>query len=191
MNYTWGYIKNAILSKLDMQEQEASLQGLTSRFYIYANEVITQVSSSLKPKYKHAIFVITEENVNTELTMPSDFVSWGADMNYKIVNGRREEYFDTMYIGYNKLTFSECGVYHISYNARWFMFLKDMQDGVNLVDVPIDILECIPSYVAHQCYKIDDETKAAIFRQEYEMFLARLDDSQYMINRNVNIEGGW
>lgn len=190
MKYTWGYIKNAILAKLDMDEDEATLQGLTNRFYIYANEVITQVSSELKPNYKHASIVITPELVGVPVVMPNDFIAWGSDVNYMVVDGVRQEYHSPFYSGYNHMIFDKPATYYISYEARWYFFDKSLNENVDLSHIPADILDCIPSYVAHQCYKIDDETKAAIFRQEYEMFLARLNDSQYLMNKSVN-KRGW
>ena len=63
MAYTWGYIKDVSLSKLDLDENEATVQNLLSRFPFYANEVITQVCSSIKPKYTFENFVIDKTNV--------------------------------------------------------------------------------------------------------------------------------
>ena len=42
---------------------------------------------------------------------------------------------------------------------------------------------CIPSYVASQIWKIDDERKAAIFRNEFEILFARINNSDYRGNR--------
>ena len=74
--YTWAYLKAAAFAKLDLTEDEATAQNLTGRFYIYANEVITQVCSSIKPKYTFAEFVITPDKVGVLQTMPDDFVAF-------------------------------------------------------------------------------------------------------------------
>ena len=79
--YTWAYLKAAAFAKLDLTEDEATTQNLTGRFYIYANEVITQVCSSIKPKYTFAEFVITPDKVGVLQTMPDDFVAFGDDVN--------------------------------------------------------------------------------------------------------------
>lgn len=202
--YTWGYIKDVSLAKLDLDEGEATVQNLLSRFPFYANEVITQVCSSVKPKYTFAHFVIEKDQVGTIVNMPNDFVSFGDDVCYEL----REEklwaggYYDWMttkheinsedfeYVGYNQLVFKRPGNYFISYNARWYTFTKSMSDTTE-IDIPNDILDCIPSYIASQCFKIDDEYKASVFRNEFEMAFARIDNSNYKEPKSIFIEGDW
>lgn len=196
MSYTYGYIKDASLAKLDLNEEEANTQQLLSRFPFYANEVITQICSSIKPKYAYVEFVITPDKVGVVQNMPSDFVSFGDDVCFELIEGDRvlkqvelhDE--DFTYHTLNKLIFNRPGKFFISYNARWFIFKKDIDDNVEL-DIPYDILECIPSYIASQCYKIDDEYKASVFRNEYEMMLARIDDTNYKNTKTFEIGGGW
>ena len=59
------------------------------------------------------------------------------------------------------------------------------------IDVPNDILDCIPSYVASQCYKIDDDYKSQVYRNEYEMMLARIDATNYKNTKTIKIGGDW
>lgn len=196
MSYTWGYIKDVSLSKLDLTEDEATVQNLISRFPFYANEVITQVCSSIKPKRTFATFVINKEDIGTLKTMPTDFISFGDDVNTLQI----KEYGDTIltechdedfwYVGYNEITFFKEGTYRISYNSRWFTFTKELDDDYEL-NIPTDILECIPSYIAHQCFKIDDEYKSSVFRNEYEMMLARIDNTDYKQTKTIKIGGDW
>ena len=197
MSYTYGYIKDVSLAKLDLTEEEANVQNLISKFPFYANEVITQVCSSVKPKYTFAKFVITKELVGQVQNMPSDFVSFGDDICYEQfkdydghqnVNELQDE--DFKYYGNNKVIFNKEGTFHISYNARWFTFRKDIDNDL-VLDVPEDILECIPSYIASQCFKIDDEYKSSVFRNEYEMMLARIDNTHYKNTKTFEIGGGW
>lgn len=205
--YTWGYIKNVALAKLDLEEQEASNQKLLQKFHYYANEAMTQICSTVKPK--RAFFEVdvkegeigttpgnvAEGRVGTAITMPPDFISFGNDVNklFYIENGRtycREAYDDDFeYIGYNKIVCKTVGRFFISYNARWITFTN--QDGDYEIDVPTDILDCIPSYIASQCYKIDDEYKASVFRNEYEIFLSRIDDTDFRNTKTFKIEGDW
>lgn len=242
--YTWGYIKDASLSKLDLNESEANRQQFLSRFPFYANEVITQITSSIKPKYSfYNIFVedkqfaweeITKKynlytNIKTpisppskystenerqfweewslkhfcgeEIIMPSDFVSFGDDVctitvktkvtyyDYEYVT--REAYdTDFSYKGYNKIICYKEGTYSISYNATWYIFTKNIDDSEE-INVPNDILDCIPSYVASQCWKIDDEYKSSVFRNEYETFLARIDNTNFKNTKTLSIKGDW
>lgn len=201
MAYTWGYIKDVSLSKLDLDENEATVQNLLSRFPFYANEVITQVCSSIKPKYTFENFVIDKTNVGVKQTMPDDFVSFGDDVCYMLEEVR--EYNgetrlikvpihddDYEYLGYNQVVFKHPGNYFISYNARWYTFDKSLSDD-ELIDVPDDILDSIPSYIASQCYKIDDEYKASVFRNEYEIMLSRIDNSNFRNTKTIKIEGDW
>ena len=201
MAYTWGYIKDVSLSKLDLDENEATVQNLLSRFPFYANEVITQVCSSIKPKYTFENFVIDKTNVGVKQTMPDDFVSFGDDVCYMLeeVRERNGETRlikvpihddDYEYLGYNQVVFKHPGNYFISYNARWYTFDKSLSDD-ELIDVPDDILDSIPSYIASQCYKIDDEYKASAFRNEYEIMLSRIDNSNFRNTKTIKIEGDW
>jgi hypothetical protein len=201
MAYTWGYIKDVSLSKLDLDENEATVQNLLSRFPFYANEVITQVCSSIKPKYTFENFVIDKTNVGIKQTMPDDFVSFGDDVCYMLeeVRERNGETRlikvpihddDYEYLGYNQVVFKHPGNYFISYNARWYTFDKSLSDD-ELIDVPDDILDSIPSYIASQCYKIDDEYKASVFRNEYEIMLSRIDNSNFRNTKTIKIEGDW
>lgn len=54
--YTWGYIKEVALAKLDFSNDEALQIGLLNKFPFYANEAITQISSSIKAKATFATF---------------------------------------------------------------------------------------------------------------------------------------
>ena len=208
--YTWGYIKNVTLAKLDLQESEAEKQNLLSRFCYFANEAITQICSTVKPK--RAFFEIdikegeidntvttpgdvTVGRIGTAITMPPDFISFGNDVNKLFYNEHgktycREAYDDDFeYIGYNQIVCKTVGRFFISYNARWITFTN--QDGDYEIDVPTDILDCLPSYIASQCFKIDDEYKASVFRNEYEIFLSRIDDTDFRNTKTFRIEGDW
>ena len=210
MSYTWGYIKDVALAKLDLTEDEANTQNLLSRFPFYANEAMTQICSSVKPKYTFAKFVIDKDQVGQLQDMPLDFVSFGDDVCYQIKmvedfipslpdNDRFTDWHaakielhddDFEYSGNSQVIFKHPGEFYISYNARWFTFSKSIDNNI-VVSAPNDVLDCIPSYIASQCYKIDDEYKSSVFRNEYEMFLARIDNTNFKSNKTFIIEGGW
>ena len=206
--YQWGYLKNAILAKLDLEIDESNDMGYTNRFMIYANEAMTQICSTVKPNRKFYELeihndvvdadgnVVTPSNLNTLITMPEDFISFGDDVNTveyydNFGNYWSHEVHDDMmkYIGYNQIICREIGKYYISYNARWLTFGD--QDDNTYLNAPIDVLECIPSYVASQCMKVDDEYKSSVFRNEYEMLLARIDDVNFKSNKTLTIGGDW
>lgn len=243
--YTWGYLKENILSKLNLDEESANQQGFLSRFPYYANEAMTQICSAIKPKdtqyeilvvysmpddyyftknYNTKDLVIYNDTVyrcliscigvppidstywkaictsdvvfvvNTLITFPDDFIAFDDDVaQAKFIEYMPfvEVYDDELeYVGYNQVICKRVGTYKIPYKARWFFFTKELQNSV-VIPAPADICEAIPSYVVSQCYKIDDEIKAAIYRNEYEMFLARIDDTSFKAQRTFHIGGGW
>lgn len=238
--YTWGYIKEATLAKLDFTVDQAVDLGLINKFPFYANEAITQITSAIKPKrsyveyqvrYKYQVIGELKRKydlpdnypldflsnppcdksqlsvqqlqmleyyqqfkyVGDPIRFPDDFFAWSDDVNY-IVNcfGDWEQADDNCYNTYggNQIVFNNAGNYRIAYKAKWVKFTTTMSDEVEL-DVPDDILECLPSYIASQCFKVDDEQKSQIYRNEYEMFLARIDENDYNDNKSMKIGGGW
>lgn len=247
--YTWGYLKENALSKLNLSEEEANEQHFLSRFPYYANEAMTQICSAIKPKEvflevtvydkKDAWIKLTKEFslyeewpmykreeldpqdedydkkkafwdkwdslyfTETPITFPKDFISFSNDDTLLkeppiYIGGLKvntPEYLPVgdevvKYYGYNQVICKKIGEYKIPYNARWFFFTKELDNDVEIT-APADICEAIPSYIVSQCLKIDDEQKAAIYRNEYEMFLARIDDTSFRAQRNINISGGW
>lgn len=185
MTYTWGYLKENVLGKLNLGEEEANQQGFISRFPYYANEAMTQICSAIKPNHK---FFIVDVLAQECITLPEDFISFGDDVAR--YNGE-EAYDDVLeYYGYNQVICKSAGVYEIPYNARWFFFTKDLTNAV-IVTAPADICDAIPSYIVSQCFKIDDEAKSAIFRNEYELFLARIDDTSFKAQRTFRVGGNW
>lgn len=201
---TWGDIKNLIFAKLDLSEEDSESNYLNygSRLVLYANEAMTEICSAVKPKRTYCKFDIKAVKsadddllVGDVINMPDDFVSFGDDVNTVLENigygttlKRETIDEDFEYLGYNQLSFNYPGIYRISYNARWY----DFYDGdENVINAPRDVLESIPSYVASQCLKVDDEQKAAMLRNEFEMMLARIDDTNYKSNKTFKIGGDW
>ena len=234
--YTWGYIKQSCLAKLDMTADQAIEMGLLNKFPFYANEAITQITSAIKSKRQYAKFVVKQRTkvldycrhkfnlddvsflcnqpcnkddlsidqqaaldyynqfvyVNDIIKMPNEFFSWNDNKAYVVTPCGNKEASDKDYnlIGGNKIMFLVPGTYLIPYNARWVRFTPSMDDDVEL-DVPDDILECLPSYIVSQCYKIDDEQKSSIYRNEYEMALARIDENDMSTNKSIVTGGDW
>lgn len=195
--YTWGYMKENALGKLNLSEAEANEQGFLSRFSYYANEAMTQICSAVRPKPDMFEIVVDDDNRDTLITMPDNFVAFDdAPIEYLELNTCVltcwEEVGDeyVKYCGYNQIRVKHNGKYRIPYLSRWFFFTKETRDA-DVIPAPADICEAIPSYIAAQCWKIDDETRSAIYRNEFEMFLARLDDTSFKSQRSFNRGGGW
>lgn len=193
--YTWGYLKENILNKLNLTEAEANELNLLSRFHYYANEAMTQICS-IKPRETFFTVNINEddENIDIAIQMPDDFISFNDDVvefkseDDKIFYEVGDDFVE--YHGYNEIICKAYGDYRIPYNARWIFFTGGMVPTTQL-SMPADICDAIPSYVASQCLKIDDEVKAATYRNEFEMFLARIDDTSFRRQRTLRIGGDW
>lgn len=201
--YTWGYLKENTLGKLNLDEVEANQQNLLSKFAFYANEAMTQICSAIRPNEKYLELEITETNTGKPISFPDDFVAFSDDIclhkatpimigGYQINEPDFVEVGDDHinYYGYNQVICKEPGTYRIPYKARWFFFTKNLENNV-VIPAPADVCEAIPSYIASQCWKIDDELRSAIYRNEYEMFLARIDDTSFKSQRTIHRKGGW
>lgn len=236
--YTWGYIKEACLAKLDMSAQQAIEMGLMNKFPFYANEALGQITQAIRAKREYAEFEVRDEIAEVEylriqwelddmsflykrpcnkdeyslaqlyalqeydkysyvgrpVRMPKDFVFWGDDRNYQYDDCLHNWYEvsdnDFEIIGDNKIMFNHCGKFRISYMAKWFTFLPTTDDNEEL-DIPDAIVEALPSYIVSQCYKIDDEVKAAYYLNEFEILIARIEDNSYTTNKTMKITGGW
>lgn len=192
--YTWGYIKENILNKLNLEEEEANQLGFLSRFPYYANEAMTQICSAIKPKDTFFKIIVDDNNIDTLITMPSDFIAFDDDVALVKYDGCvdfEEAHDDDLeYSGYNQVICKYKGIYHVPYKARWFFFTKDLYNE-DIVTAPADICDALPLYVVSQCYKIDDEKKAAIYRNEFEIALARIDDTSFKAQRTLKVGGNW
>lgn len=198
--YNWAYIQDATLAKLDMDEYDDQAEVVTTnlinRFKTYANEAISQICSAVKPQRKYYTCTISEDLVNIPITITDPlFISFSDDNSKYAGNVYGLEYVmhcnDELleYEGYNTFVCKQVGTYKIAYNAKWCDFTNIEED--EMINAPDDVVHCIPSYIASQCYKVDDEAKASVFRNEYEMFLARIDDTDFKNTHDIIIGGDW
>ena len=237
--YTWGYIKEATLAKLDMTADEASEYGFLNKFPFYANEGLIQIASAIKADRKTCTYTIKDRNkvlfmlkhkykidydlivnktirpenmledykkmfdeynsylyIGDKISMPKDFMQWidepvqkAYERGYTTVwkQARADEYFIA---GHHQIVFNEEGTYLVPYDGLYMQFTSTTDDD-EILEIPADIVNAIPSYIASQCFKIDDEQKSSIFRNEYEMFLARINDDDYATNKTFKTEGNW
>lgn len=139
--------------------------------------------------------------IKTEITMPDDFIVFANKKCFKFVNPidyiseyellnldeallTKEkikvdiEKSDFNYIS-NSIIFNTTGEFWIPYRAIWFNFTSNLADKTTL-DMPNDILFCIPIYIASVCLQIDYPQKAQIKRSEFEMALARCTATNFM-----------
>ena len=194
-----------------MSEEEANQQNFLSQFPYYANEAMTQICSAVKSNdkyYRIDVFPNTDKYKDEKyhcddiITMPDDFLVFSDDalifkqklyIDDRVISDASFEEVENDYIeyyGYNEVICHNTGVYHIPYKARWFFFTKDLSNNT-VITAPADVCEAIPSYIVSQCLKIDDELKAATYRNEFEIFLARIDNTSLRSSKNIKIGGGW
>lgn len=258
--YTYGYIREATMAHLDLNESEAQAMNVLQRFPIFANEAI-QAISACKPKYEYfkAIIVkefrplketinsnyvieyepVTDEEwtiikdgghltldnqevnladeydlreyyknkdtylVNEIIQMKDNFISFTDKQSFKIVEinvFNSEEFIisdneikkeikrvkkdvdyktDLLFVGQNELVFLQPGEYYVPYKAFWYRFESAQSDETEL-DIPSDIITCIPLYIASVILQIDNLQKAQIIRSEFEMAVARINVTNNM-----------
>lgn len=236
--YTWGYIKEATLAKMDLKANQAVEMGFVNKMPFYANEAVTQITAAIKAKRSFAEFEVAERGPTLELIkrfyklddvsflleqpcdksslsveqqkaldnynrfkyvgdvvkFPDDFFAWSDDMSFMYDFDKQtwintnDDFFETY--GGNSLIFKQVGKFRIAYKAKWFKILPTTSDEMEL-DAPDDILECLPSYIASQLYKVDDEVKSGILRNEFEMMVARIDENDYQTNRTMMDRRDW
>lgn len=58
--FTYGYIREATMAHLDIDESEAQAMNLLARFHIYANEAMQAICSA-KPMYKYIDITVVEK----------------------------------------------------------------------------------------------------------------------------------
>lgn len=60
MNYTYGYLREAVLAHLDIDEEEAQAMHLLERLHIFANEAMQAICSN-KPMYQYIDITVVED----------------------------------------------------------------------------------------------------------------------------------
>lgn len=227
--YTYGYIKNAILTKLNLTEKEALEQNLLDTFIYNINECLSQIASTIKPNFATKQVVVYKDKipvepellpdkidpvevrlkkeealkeyyedkavVGTPYTMPEDFIAFsGVPRVQEEICGclkpSEELHGQAIHLDRKQVVFLKPGIYQITYDGWWPVFNDKLQDA-DEIDIPTDIVICIPSYVASQVWKIDDERKANIFRNEFEILFSRINNSDYRGVTTFGVEGGW
>ena len=198
-----------VFFEIDVLDKNVAWCKYTKAFNVYTEykEPIEDDPSPDDEQYKNKVafweFWNTLYFVDEPITFPEDFISFNDDVAYCkqppiYINGIQvdtpkyrevgDEFIE--YYGYNQVRCHKVGSYRIPYNARWFFFTKDTQNDEEIT-APADVCDAIPSYVVGQCLRIDDEVRAQVFRNEYEIFLARIDDTTFKAQRTLHIGGGW
>lgn len=188
----WGYIKQNILNKLNLETDEANEYGFLNKFPYYANEGMTQICS-IKPQLAYKNIVVDKNNVNKPIAInDKNFISFTQYNSFINIDGRKYQVTNNVvdYYGYNQVIITQEGDYDIAYFKRWFTFDTNIQDS-DEVTAPQEVIDALPSYIASQCFKLDDEVKSAVYRNEFELFLSRLDDSSHSGQATFHIRGGW
>lgn len=238
MTYTYGYLLEAVLAKMDLSSEEANELGLLNKIPFYANEGLSQITAGIKPRHKYATYnvryysehvsdlqrkyhldkadFISDPNIpNSALSpiyikareeysctqhvyipckMPSDFIRWSqskayyTDMRAKDTREATSADFNTY--GDDEVLFLRPGLFRIPYDAYWFHF-EPTTLSTEVIDIPMDIMECLPSYIAAQLFKIDDEQKSSILRNEFEIMIARIDDNTAQTSRSFHNGSDW
>lgn len=181
----WSDIKKATLSKLFLEEEEASQQQYLQKFEYLANECLNIIANRVKPRI--ALYEVVTTKDNELITMPDDFISF-ADM---IIYLDDEENPDIVYIGDRQILCKKAGTYKIFYNAEWAEITKELIDSDEVLEIDKSVLNCLPTYMASQLLSQDDVQRATILKNEFEMLLAGLDTNILYQNNHFKSVGGW
>lgn len=120
--------------------------------------------------------------------MPNDFISFYNTVDY--VNGENADAHIT-YVGRDKISLDNFGVYHIYYNALWKEIDKEDMDKDLPLEIDESILNCLPSYIASRVLLVDDVQRATILKNDFELQLSRLDTDTLTQNEHFHSIGGW
>ena len=92
-----------------------------------------------------------------------------------------------MYVNSKTLALSKDGTYKIWYNAEY----DKVTDTTDELNIPSQVLNLIPSYVASQLLMGEDPIKATQLKNEFETMMARLDTNKPLVSYKINNDDGW
>lgn len=212
----WSQIKTVILDKLFLSLEEAQMEGFVDKFQHLANECLIRIANDVKENIKLFEFNVYETQddlddaviedgavlgtdgiyrlvdveyhlIDTLISMPSDFISYDNEIEY---DGDEDDY-GIRYMGRNKLMIDSEGFYRVSYNALYpEITLSDITNDT-VLDIDNSVLYCIPSYVASQLLLQNDPQRSIMLRNEFELFVSRLDNNVLYDIQNFRSKGGW
>jgi hypothetical protein len=134
--------------------------------------------------------------INEEIKMPDEFIAFTNKQTFIVKRHERFNYEDfvngrdwttneaerlepvnynkdIMFVGQNKIMCFKVGEFMIPYKCTWLNFSDNLAD-TDILDIPVDILNCLPLYIASEVLQIDYAQKAQIKRSEFEMALSRI-----------------
>lgn len=191
----WSVIKQRILNKLSISEDESRQQGYLSKFQDFANECLDYIANSVKPKVKSYEIITTVKN--SVAAMPDDFIGFSEHTNFLTMsvenygNGYAcEDGYDSVtqtvlmldpmisYIDDKTIKLPQIGTYKIYYNALYPEISDtDIKDDA-VLEIDPSVLNLLPSYVASQCLTEDNIQKSVRLQNEFELGLSRLDNGE-------------
>lgn len=175
----WSEIKQAILNKLFLEENEAQQQGYLAKFQYLANECLVAIANRVKPRV--AVLDVKIENDYDVVEMPDDFLSF-------YVNGAPNP---KLHYLTNKTVTGTIGEHKIYYNALWKEITNEDITKDLVLDIDKSIVNCLPTYVAAQLLSQDDVQRSAILKNEFELLIAGLDTDVMYETNHFESEGGW
>lgn len=145
--------------------------------------------------------------INKPVLLPEDYIAFAYKQAFRKETryNKLEDYITSIYdwqdnmcneywgpIGKNDyiipaartLIFNKIGEYRIPYKAVWYRFTSAMSD-YDEIDMPVDIFNCIPLYIASEALQIDYAQKAQIKRSEFEMALARVTIDNHLPTKQI------
>lgn len=152
--------------------------------------------------------------VEEPIIMPDDFLSFGNMVGSKITknkdvySGKEEQVLERFvpahYVTRSGIYLKDAGKYVIYYNALWeeitdnYTKQTEYDDnnkpiaGAN-AELPQDksILAILPQYIAFNVIAQDDVQRATVLKNDYELLLARLDNTTQYDTEDYSSVKGW
>ena len=171
--FTYGYLREAVMAHLDIDEDEAQAMNLLSRFHIYANEAMQAICAS-KPMYQYIDITVVEKFAPLVMdgaifrTATEEELNWDED-----IHGTRP--FNFASEAQVKNYYHELGIY-------------EQYEAISMSDTFIN-------FANKQCYKIQDVKPTPEQQLEAEAFgktlvsgtikgFAKVDDDFSYLSKN-------
>lgn len=148
--FTYGYIREAVMAHLDMDEQEAQDNNLLSRFHIFANEAMQAICAS-KPMYQYIDVTVVEEFDPIVTDNDGSFFRKATD----------EE------INWNVETQGELGVIFLD-ESQLIKYYHNL--NIYKVNEILQMKDTFITFANKQCYKIEQKKPSVSMLLEAEAF---------------------
>ena len=163
---------------IKLADEIATREYYTNRNIFLVNEPIAIKNNFIAFTNKQSFVIEQGSKFDSEKFVNGDWTTNVAEVLRPVKYGKELVFGDN-----NTIIALVEGTYKVPYKAVWHLFTSAMPDQEKL-DIPVDILNCLPLYMASIILQIDYAQKAQIKRSEFELALTRVTNTDNMpVNR--------